>query len=100
VFFCGIITQINKGEPMLTLQIDNSEIENFIDKRYGVDTQSLLQDFTAFVKVSLSDGYPSITADEAKNRVSKALEELEEGTATMLSQESYDKEMQIFMKSL
>jgi len=85
---------------MLTLQIDNSEIESFIDKRYGVDMQSLLQDFTAFVKVSLSDGYPSISADEAKKRVAKALEELDEGRAMMLSQEAYDKEMQTFMKSL
>ena len=85
---------------MLTLQVDNPEIENFIDKHYGVDMQSLLQDFTAFVKVSLSDGYPSISATEAKQRVAKALEEIEQGKATMLSQEAYDNEMQIFMKSL
>jgi pyruvate kinase len=85
---------------MLTLQIDNSEIENFIDKRYGVDTQTLLQDFATFVKVSMDDGYPSINTEEAKRRVAKAVKELEEGTAKMLSQEEYDKEMQIFMKSL
>ncbi len=85
---------------MLTLQIQNHEIENFIDMRYGADTQSLWQDFAAFVKVSLTDNYPSIDANEAKRRVDKALKEIEEGTATMISQEAYDKEMQIFMKSL
>ena len=85
---------------MLTLQIQNKEIENFIDKRYGTDTQSLWQDFRAFVKVSLTDDYPSIDANEAKKRVEKALKELEDGTATMVPQEAYDKEMQIFMKSL
>ncbi len=68
----------------MTLQIQTLEIENFIDKCYGVDEQSLWQDFTAFVKVSLNDGYPSISADEAKKRVSKALDELEDGAATML----------------
>jgi len=90
----------NEETHMLTLQIQNKEIENFIDKRYGTDTQSLWQDFSAFVKVSLADNYPSIDADEAKRRVEKALKEIEDGTATMLSQEAYDKEMQTFMKSL
>ena len=85
---------------MLTLQIQNKEIENFIDKRYGTDTQSLWQDFSAFVKVSLTDNYPSIDANEAKRRVEKAIQEIEDDTATMISQEAYDKEMQIFMKSL
>ena len=85
---------------MLTLQIDNPEIEHFIKKRYDIDTQSLLQDFAAFVKVSMSDGYPAISADEAKRRVAKALREIEDGTAVMLSQEAYDQEMQQFMQSL
>ena len=90
----------NEEKDMLALQIENKEIENFIDKRYGTDTQSLWQDFSAFVKVSLTDDYPSIDANEAKRRVEKALKELEDGTATMLSQEAYDEEMQVFMKSL
>ncbi len=85
---------------MLTLKIDNPEIEHFIKKRYDIDTQSLLQDFAAFVKVSMSDGYPAISTDEAKRRVAKALQEIEEGTAVMLSQEAYDKEMKQFMQSL
>ena len=90
----------NEEKDLLALQIENKEIEDFIDKRYGTDTQSLWQDFATFVKVSLTDDYPSIDTDEAKRRVEKALKELEDGTATMLSQEAYDEDMQAFMKSL
>jgi len=85
---------------MKTLQIENREIEEFISKRYGNDTQSLWQDFAAFVKVSLTDGYPGISKHEAKQRVAKAIEEIEQGTAEMLSKEAYDKEIDVFMKSL
>jgi hypothetical protein len=85
---------------MRTLQIQNQEIENFIDNRYGKDTQSLWQDFSAFVKVSLSDNYPSITTEEAKMRVEIALSEIDSGKATMLTQEAYDTEMKTFMDSL
>ena len=84
----------------MTLQIDDVEIESFIDQRYGMDMQSLLQDFTSFVKASLGDSYPSITADIAQKRVSKALDEIDNGTATMLTQEEYEKEMQVFMQAL
>jgi len=85
---------------MKTLQIENKEIESFIDNRYGNDIQSLWQDFSSFVKVSLSDNYASISKEEAKLRVAKAIEEVELGNADMLSQEEYDKEMNAFMKTL
>jgi len=85
---------------MKTLQIENIEIESFIDNRYGNDIQSLWQDFSSFVKVSLSDDYASISKKEAKLRVAKAIEEVELGNADMLSQEEYDKEMNTFMKVL
>ncbi len=85
---------------MKTLQIENQEIEKFISQHYGNDTQSLWQDFATFVKVSLTDGYASISKEEAKKRVAKAIDEVENGTATMLSQEEYDKDMNVFMKSL
>jgi len=85
---------------MKTIQIDSQEIEKFISQRYGNDTQSLWQDFATFVKVSLTDGYPDISKQEAKERVAKAITEVEQGTATMLSQEEYDQEMSAFMKTL
>ena len=85
---------------MKTLQIENVEIETFIANRYGNDMQSLWQDFSSFVKVSLSDGYDTVTKQEAKERVAQAIEEIESGDADMLSQEEYDKEMHAFMKAL
>ncbi len=85
---------------MMTLEVQNKEIERFIDNRYGNDIQSLWQDFSSFVKVSLSDDYASISKEEAKLRVAKAIEEVELGNADMLSQEEYDKEMNAFMKTL
>lgn len=85
---------------MKTLQIENIEIETFIANRYGNDIQSLWQDFSSFVKVSLSDGYASVSKKEAKKRVAKAIEEVESGDADMLNQKEYDKEMNAFMKAL
>ncbi len=85
---------------MKTLQIENTEIETFIANRYGNDMQSLWQDFSSFVKVSLSDGYDTVTKQEAKERVAQAIEEIESGDADMLSQEEYDKDMHAFMKAL
>ena len=85
---------------MKTLQIENAEIETFIANRYGNDIQSLWQDFSSFVKVSLTDEYASVSEKEAKQRVAKAIDEIELGNADMLSQEAYDKEMNAFMKDL
>jgi len=85
---------------MQTIRIDDIEIENFITARYGDDTQSLLNDFVSFVKLSLDDGYPAISKAEAKERVAQAVEELRKGEAVLLSQEEYDKEIKAFMKSL
>lgn len=85
---------------MKTLQIENQEMEEFISRRYGSDMQSLWKDFATFVKVSLTDAYPSISKEEAKRRVAKAIEEVEKGKAEMLSQKEYDVEMNEFMKNL
>ena len=85
---------------MKILQIENQEMEEFISKRYGSDTQSLWQDFATFVKVSLTDSYPSISKQEAKRRVAKAIEEVEQGKAEMLSQKEYEAEINEFMKNL
>lgn len=85
---------------MKTLQIENQEMEEFISKRYGSDMQSLWQDFATFVKVSLTDAYPSISKQEAKQRVAKAIEEVEQGKAEMLSPKEYEAEINEFMKNL
>ena len=85
---------------MQTIQINNPEIENFISSKYGDDTQSLLSDFVKFIKISLDNNYPSISKDEAKRRVTQAVEEVKNGIAVLLSQEEYDKDMDEFLKSL
>ena len=38
---------------MQTIQINNQEIENFINTRYGEDKSTLLSDFAAFVKTEI-----------------------------------------------
>ena len=85
---------------MQTIQINNPEIESFISSEYGNDTQSLLSDFMKFVKLSLDDGYPTISKDEAKRRVAHAVEDVKNGSAVLLSQEEYDEDMNEFLKSL
>ena len=85
---------------MQTIQINNPEIESFISSKYGDDTQSLLNDFVNFVKLSLDDGYPSISKDEAKRRVAQAVADVKNGNAVLLSQEEYDEDMDEFLKSL
>ena len=85
---------------MKTLQIENQEMEEFISHRYGSDTQSLWQDFATFVKVSLTDAYPSISKEEAKKRVARAIEEVEQGKAEMISPKEYETEINEFMKHL
>ena len=85
---------------MQTIQINNPEIESFISTEYGNDTQSLLSDFVKFVKLSLDDGYPAISRDEARKRVAQAVADVKSGNAVLLSQEEYDKDMNEFLKSL
>ncbi len=83
---------------MQAIQINNPEIESFISSQYGEDTQSLLSDFVKFVKLSTDNGYPAISKEEARKRVSKAVEEVKNGEAILLSQKEYDAEMNEFLK--
>ena len=85
---------------MQTIQINNPEVEMLIESKYGSDTQSLLSDFVQFIKLSIDDGYPAISKEEARKRVSQAVKELREGKATFLNQEEYDKDMDNFLSLL
>lgn len=85
---------------MKTIQINNSEIENFISSKYGNDTQSLLDDFVKFVRLSLDDGYPAISKEEAKKRVSQAAKEVKNEEAELLNETEYNQEMNEFLKTL
>ncbi len=85
---------------MQTIQINNPEIESFLSSQYGNDTQSLLNDFVHFIKLSLDDGYTTITKEEATLRVAQAIEEVKNGSANLLTQNEYDEDMKEFMKTL
>ena len=85
---------------MQTIQINNPEIESFISTKYGDDMQSLLSDFVKFVRLSLDDGCPTISKDEAKQRVAQAVADVKNGSAVLLSKEEYDEDMNEFLKSL
>ena len=85
---------------MQTIHIDNPKIESFITSRYGDDTQSLLGDFVKFVKLSLDDGYPTISKEDAKKRVAQAVEEVKNSKAILMTQKEYDNDMNEFLKGL
>lgn len=85
---------------MQTIQINNPEIEKFISSKYGNDTQTLLNDFVNFMKLSLNDGYPSLCASEARKKVAQAVAEVKNGSVKLLNQDEYDEDMNEFMKSL
>jgi len=85
---------------MQTIQIDNPEIENFLASNYGNDTQSLLKDFVKFVKLSINDGCPAISKEEARTRITKAVEEVKSGEAVLLTQDEYDRDINEFLKTL
>ncbi|MDY0121220.1 MAG: hypothetical protein RBR54_04690 [Sulfurimonas sp.] len=85
---------------MQTIQINNPEIEKLISSKYGNDTEGLLSDFVKFMKLSLDDGYPAISKDEAKKRVEQAVLEVKNNEAKLLTQEEYEKDMNEFLKTL
>ena len=85
---------------MQTIQINNPEIEKLISSKYGNDTEGLLSDFVKFMKLSLDDGYPAISKDEAKKRVEQAVLEVKNNKAKLLTQEEYEKDMNEFLKTL
>jgi len=60
---------------MQTIQINNTELENFIKLQYGEDNQSFLEDFTKFIKTELIAHDIKKAFDEVK--------EFEEGTKTL-----------------
>ncbi len=85
---------------MQTIQINNPEIENFLTSNYGDDTQSLLKDFVKFVKLSIDDSYSAISKDEARTRITKAVEEVKNGEAILLTQDEYDRDINEFLRTL
>jgi len=64
---------------MQTIEINNTELENFIKLQYGEDKKSLLDDFTKFIKTELIAHELKKGFDEVK--------EFEKGSNTLNSVE-------------
>jgi polyhydroxyalkanoate synthesis regulator phasin len=79
----------------LQFQIQDDIYQNIIDS--GIDIQTK---FKEFLTELVDDGYPSISTQEAKKRVSEAVEEYENGKGSYLLEEEYNQEMNIFMDNL
>ncbi len=82
---------------MQTIKI---EIEDHIYKKVVDSGVNLQERFKEMIYDFLDDGYPAITTEEAKRRVAKAVKDVRNGSATLLTQEEYDKDMDSFLKSL
>ncbi len=82
---------------MQTIKI---ELEDHIYKRAIDSGVNLQEKFKEMIYDVLDDGYPAITTEEAKRRVAKAVKDVRDGSAILLTQEEYDKDMDKFLKSL
>ncbi len=56
----------NKGFQMQTIQINNSELEQYINLTYGDDKNSLVNDFVMFLKTELHASNIKKAFDEVK----------------------------------
>ena len=82
---------------MQTIKI---ELEDHIYKRVIDSGVNLQEKFKEMIYDFLDDGYPAITTEEARKRVAKAVKDIRDGNAILLTQEEYDKDMDKFLKLL
>jgi len=82
---------------MQTIKI---ELEDHIYKIVIDSGVNLQEKFKEMIYDFLDDGYPAITTEEARKRVAKAVKDVRDGSAILLTQEEYDKDMDKFLKSL
>jgi len=66
----------------INLELEDSLYEDI--KKQGIDLQAQFKEFLTDLK---DDGYPSISTEEAKKRVSKAVEEYKSGKMKTISHE-------------
>lgn len=64
----------------LQFQVHDDVYKKIVDK--GIDINSQVK---AFLNELVDDGYPSITTDEAKERISKAINDYNNGTMKAIS---------------
>ncbi len=66
----------------INLELEDSLYEDI--KKQGIDLQAQFKEFLSDLK---DDGYPSISREEAKNRVSEAVREYKSGKMKTVSHE-------------
>lgn len=57
-------------------------------------------DIVILEKDEAIDNYPTISKEEAKKRVTQAVQEVKSDRAILVTKEEYEKDMNVFMKSL
>lgn len=79
----------------IQLQIQDDIYEELKSK--GIDIHNKLQDLLYDL---VDDGYPSISADEAKQRVANAVDRYRDSTGTYLDASSYSKHKSSMVDSI
>ena len=82
---------------MHTIQLQpQDDVYEDIKKR-NIDIQAKFKEFLFNIT---DDGYPAISKDEAKRRVTEAVDEYHSGSGEFINADDYEKEMNQFTKSL
>jgi polyhydroxyalkanoate synthesis regulator phasin len=79
----------------LQFQVQDDVYQDIIDR--GIDIQSRFKEFLFELR---DDGYPSISTEEAKQRVSDAVDRYRNGTGEYLNEEESEKRINQFLDSL
>lgn len=79
----------------LKIELEDGVYQSIVQS--GIDIQGLLKDFLFDL---VDDGYPAITKDEAKKRVSDAVQKYKDGTGLYLNTQEYDTRINGYMESL
>ncbi len=80
----------------LKIELEDSIYKNIVQS--GIDIQERVKEFL-FDLVD-DDGYPAITANEAKKRVAGAVEKYKNSTGTYSDQAKYENRMNNYMHNL
>ena len=81
---------------MITLQIDNSEVENIFTQGFSGDKES----FLAFIKSSYNKRESLRAFDEDQERFMQTYKQMKNGSMEMLSEEEAEQDMDKFLTSL
>jgi uncharacterized protein YutD len=79
----------------LKIELEDSIYQNIVYS--GIDVQAKVKEFLFDL---VDDGYPTISTEEAKKRISDAVDRYENATGDYLSEEEYATHKSQYLKSL